>query len=58
MRRVRWSWLAVALVVLTGLYFVTDVVVLRYIESRGAGKTKKRKPFYGFGGFSFSSRFL
>ena len=38
MRRVRWSWLAVALVVLTGLYFVCDVVVLRYIESRGAAQ--------------------
>ena len=38
MRRVRWSWLAVALVVLTGLYFVCDVVALRYIESRGAAQ--------------------
>jgi hypothetical protein len=37
-RRVRWSWLAVALVVLTGLYFVCDVVALRYIESQGAAQ--------------------
>jgi hypothetical protein len=36
MRRIRWSWLAVGLVVLIGLYFVADVVILRYIESRGA----------------------
>jgi hypothetical protein len=37
-RRVRWSWLAVAFVVLVGLYFVADVVILRYIESRGAAQ--------------------
>jgi hypothetical protein len=38
MRRARWSWLAVALVVLVGLYFVCDVVALHYIESRGAAQ--------------------
>jgi len=37
-RRVRWSWLAVGFVALVGLYFVCDVVVLRYIESRGAAQ--------------------
>ena len=38
MRRIRWSYLAVALVVLIGLYFVCDIVMLRYIESRGAAQ--------------------
>jgi hypothetical protein len=37
-RRVRWSWVAVALIVLIGLYFVCDVVALKYIESRGAAQ--------------------
>lgn len=36
MRARRLRWVAVGLVVLIGLYFVLDVVALRYVESRGA----------------------
>jgi hypothetical protein len=36
MRTRRLRWVAVGLVVLIGLYFVVDVVALRYMESRGA----------------------
>ena len=36
MRGRRLRWIAVGLVVLIGLYFVLDVVALRFMESRGA----------------------
>jgi hypothetical protein len=38
MRRRRWRWVAVGLVLAVGLYFVADVVLLQYLESRGAAE--------------------
>jgi hypothetical protein len=38
MRRRRWRWVAVGLVLAVGLYFAGDVVLLQYLESRGAAE--------------------
>jgi hypothetical protein len=38
MRRRRWRWVAVGIVLAVGLYFVGDIVMLQYLQSRGAAE--------------------
>lgn len=62
MRRIRWSYVAAALVVLIGLYFVFDIVLLRYIESRGAAQLAQtldaERATADLGGIPFLPSFL
>jgi hypothetical protein len=38
MRRRRWRWVGVLLVVVIGLFFVADIVLIQYLESRGGAE--------------------
>ena len=62
MRRRRWRWVAVGLVLLAGLFVVTDIVLLQYIESRGAREIARTMSAEGakvdLGGFPFIPRFF
>jgi DUF2993 family protein len=62
MRRRRWRWVAVGLVLATGLFVVADIVLLQYIESRGAGEIARsmsaEEAKVDLGGFPFIPRFF
>jgi hypothetical protein len=62
MRRRRWRWVIVAVVVLVGLFVVLDIVMLQYIESRGAAEIARtmsaEEAKVDLGGFPFIPRFL
>jgi len=62
MRRRRWRWVVVGIVVLLGLFAVVDVVTLQYIESRGAAELARtmsaEEAKVELGGFPFIPRFL
>lgn len=61
-RRRRWRWVAVGLVLLAGLFVVVDIVVLQYIESRGAREIARtmsaEETTVDLGGFPFIPRFF
>jgi hypothetical protein len=62
MRRRRWRWVGVGIVVLVGLFVVVDIVMLQYIESRGAAEMARtmsaEEATVDLGGFPFIPRFL
>jgi hypothetical protein len=62
MRRRRWRWVTVGIVVLVGLFGVVDIVMLQYIESRGAAEIAQtmsaEEAKVDLGGFPFIPRFL
>jgi hypothetical protein len=62
MRRRRWRWVTVGIVVLVGLFLVADIVTLQYIESRGASEIAQtmsaEEAKVDLGGFPFIPRFL
>jgi hypothetical protein len=62
MRRRRWRWVTVGIVVLIGLFLVVDIVMLQYIESRGAAEMARtmsaEQAKVDLGGFPFIPRFL
>jgi hypothetical protein len=62
MRRRRWRWVIVGIVVAVGLFLVADIVTLQYIESRGAAEIARtmsaEQAKVDLGGFPFIPRFL
>jgi hypothetical protein len=62
MRRRRWRWVGVGLVVAFGIFFALDVVTVQYLESRGAAELARAMSAedaeIDLGGFPFVPRFL
>jgi DUF2993 family protein len=62
MRRRRWRWVTVGIVVVVGLFVVGDIVSLQYIESRGAAEIARtmsaEEANVDLGGFPFIPRFF
>lgn len=62
MRRRRWRWIVVGVLVFVGLYVAADIVMLQYLESRGSGELVRtvsaEEAGVDLGGFPFIPRFL
>lgn len=62
MRRRRWRWVGVGLVVLVAAFVVVDIVTLQYLESRGAAEIARtmsaERAEVDMGGFPFIPRFV